>query len=129
AMKTAAALLATVIASLLAGCHEPHSFMVQRPEDPVADRAVTKLWTTDIERIAQDGDWILSRAYYATSDVISLATTGEDISHASIYDAKKKTVIESVGSGVREIPLAQLVERNAHMIILRPTGMTPAQRR
>lgn len=111
-----------------ANCAEPKSLLVKRPENKVADTAVTQLWTDDIERVAQDGDWILSRSYYMTSDAIATFTGGEDLSHASIYDAKKHTVIESIGSGVREIPLAQLVGRNAHLIVVRPSHMSANER-
>jgi uncharacterized protein YycO len=36
-------------------------------------------------------------------------------------------VIEAVGSGVREIPLSELIDRNHYVIVVRPTGMTAAQ--
>ncbi len=124
----AVALVLAAAVSSLTGCHEPHSFMVKRPEDPVADKAVTKLWADDIERVAQDGDWLLSRGYFATSDVITVLTGGESVSHASIYDAKKRTVIEAVGSGVREVTLEEFLRRNHHVILVRPTSMTEAER-
>jgi uncharacterized protein YycO len=62
------------------------------------------------------------------ADGIAKTTSGVDLSHASIYDAKRDTVIEAVGSGVREIPLSQLVQRNHYVIVVRPTGTTAAQR-
>jgi hypothetical protein len=120
-----AGLAATVLGT---GCHEPHSFMVKRPADPIADNAVTKLWTADIKHIATDGDWLLTRGYFATSDVITALTGGEDISHASIYDAKRGTVIEAVHAGGREVTLEELLRRNHHVIVVHPSGMTDAQR-
>ncbi len=117
--------LAAVVAA--PGCaHEPKSILVARPDDRVADAAITQLWTREIHDKARDGDWLLSRSYYVMADAITAATIGEDVSHASIYDAKHDTIIESIGSGVREIPLADLVARNHFMIIVRPTGMTAA---
>lgn len=107
------------------GCaHEPKSVMVARPDDHVADAAVTQMWAQEIRDKARDGDWLLSRSYYMMADAITLTTVGEDVSHAAIYDAKHDTIIESIGSGVREIPLAELVARNHFMILVRPTGMT-----
>lgn len=100
--------------------------VVHRPDDHAADAAVTALWSQEIHAVARDGDWLLTRSYYVMGDVIAAATIGEDLSHASIYDAKHDTVIESVGSGVREIPLAELVARNHYVIVVRPTGMTAA---
>lgn len=123
------ALLLALVGSALVGCGgEPKSVLLKRPTNADADTAVTELWASDVKRMAQDGDWILSRGYYMSSDAIATLTTGEDLSHASIYDAKRGTVIESVGSGVREIPVEQLLQRNAHIIVVRPSGMTEQQR-
>lgn len=116
-------LSALVLAAMASGC-DPKSAMVHRPVSPTADAAVTAMWTHEIHGIARDGDWILTRSYYAMGDAIALATPGEDLSHASIYDHTHDTVIEAVRSGVREIPLAQLVDRNHYVIVVRPRGMT-----
>ena len=116
------AILAVV--SGLGACHEPKSLIVHRPEDPAVDAAVTKMWAHEIRHVARNGDWILTRSYYALADAITLGTGGEGISHASIYDAKHDTVIEAVESGVREIPLSQLLDRNHYAIVVRPSGMT-----
>jgi hypothetical protein len=117
-----------VLASLATGCAEPHSMLLKRPENQVADKAVTQLWADDIKRVAQDGDWLLTRGYFITSDAVSVVTGGEDISHASIYDARKGTIIEAVNAGVREITLEELLRRNHHVILVRPTNMTAAER-
>src|SRR5688572_6603323 len=92
-----------MLATTVTGCAEPHSMLLKRPENQVADKAVTQLWADEIKRVAQDGDWLLTRGYFITSDAVSVFTGGEDISHASIYDAKKGTIIEAVNAGVREI--------------------------
>jgi hypothetical protein len=113
-----------VLVVLLVGCAEPRSLLVHRPEDPKADAAVTAMWNHEIHGVARDGDWLLTRSYYAVADAISLATLGEGLSHASIYDAHRDTVIEAVGDGVREIPLAQLLDRNHYVIVVRPSYLT-----
>ena len=119
--------LAAVAAAPSSGCaHEPKSVMVKRPDYKTADAAITKMWAAEIRKVARDGDWILTRSYYAVSDGIVVFTPGEDLSHASIFDAKHDTIIESIGSGVREMPLEQLVGRNHYVIVVRPTGMTAA---
>jgi uncharacterized protein YycO len=100
--------------------------MVQRPEDKTADAAVTAMWANEVRKVARDGDWILTRSYYAMSDAIVLATPGEEFSHASIYDAQHDAIIESIADGVREVPLEQLVGRNHYMVVIRPTGMSAA---
>jgi hypothetical protein len=112
---------------LFTGCAEPKSFLVHRPEDKTVDVAVTEMWTSEIASTARDGDWILSRSYYAIADAVSQIAPGEELSHASIYDAKRGTIIEAVNSGVREIPLADLVQRNHYMIIVRPRYTTAAE--
>lgn len=127
-MKRLVLLAALVATTSVAGCSEPHSVMVKRPESPAVDTAVTAMWSHEIHKVAKDGDWILTRSYFMVADMISLATPGEDLSHASIYDAKRDTVIEAVGDGVREIPLSQLVQRNHYVIVVHPSGMTDAQR-
>jgi hypothetical protein len=128
-LAVAFALVAAVVVTSLSGCAEPHSIMVKRPENPQVDAAVTTMWSHEIHDVAKDGDWILSRSYYLVADGISVIAPGEPLSHASIYDAKRDTVIEAVGSGVREIPLSQLVQRNHYLIVVHPSGMTDDERR
>jgi Permuted papain-like amidase enzyme, YaeF/YiiX, C92 family len=118
-----------LVATLAASACSAKSVVVHRPQDPGVDVAVTALWDHDVRRIARDGDWILSRSYYLVGDVIAAVTPGEDLSHASIYDADRGTVIEAVGDGVREIPLAQLLQRNHYVIVVRPSNMTAADQR
>jgi uncharacterized protein YycO len=118
-----------VLAAFAAGsgcAHEPKAVLVKRPDDTTADAAITKMWAAEIRKVARDGDWLLTRSYYAVSDGIVVFTRGEDLSHASMYDAKRDTIIESIESGVREMPLEQLVGRNHYVIVVRPTGMTAA---
>jgi len=119
--------LATMIgllSVLFMGCAEPKSFLIKRPEDKQLDVAVTEMWSGEIANVARDGDWILSRSYYAIADVITKIAPGEELSHASIYDAKRGMIIEAVNAGVREIPLADLVQRNHYMIVVRPRYTT-----
>ena len=117
-------LLALVVLATVATACAPKAVLVKRPADTTADAAVTAMWTHEIANVARDGDWLLTRSYAAVGDVIAVGTLGEDLSHASIYDAKSGTVIEAIGSGVREIPLAQLVGRNHYIIVVRPSHMT-----
>lgn len=122
-------LLATLLFfALLAGCHptQAKSVMVHRPDDRVADAAVSELWAAEIRNVARDGDWFLSRSYYAVGDVIALTTRGEDLSHAAIYDKTRDMVVESVGEGVREVPLVTFLKRNHYVIVVRPASMTAA---
>lgn len=112
----------------LAACGAP-SVVRTKPADPARNHAVTAMWARDIHRVARDGDWILTRSYSAIGDVIVLGTFGPEISHASIYDAERGTAIEAISSGVREVPLAELLERNQIAIVVRPHGLDDDARR
>jgi uncharacterized protein YycO len=119
-------LLACLVLSAFAtgcGVTDVKSVMVHRPEDKVADTAITEMWASEIRKVARDGDWFLSRSYYVLGDVIALTTSGEDLSHASMYDATRDMVVESVSSGVREIPLTTFLGRNHYVIVVRPANM------
>lgn len=109
------------IAVAATGC-AARSPLIHRPADPVADAAITARWAGEVARVAQDGDWLLTRAYYATSDLIVLGTRGESLSHGAVYDARRNLVIEAVGSGVRELPLAAFLQRTHLVIVVRPTA-------
>jgi len=118
-------LFALLFVTATVACSRP-SVMVKRPADKKVDEAVTQLWTSEIGNVARDGDWILTRSYVLVGDAISTVTPGESLSHASIYDAKRGTVIEAVSEGIREIPLSKLVARNHYVIVVRPTNMSAA---
>lgn len=109
--------LATVSATAT-GCS--HSVLVHRPKDAAVDKALTKMWTAEIKRVAQDGDWLLVRSYASVGDAIVVLTSGEEISHAAMYDGKTGTVIEAITPQVREISLEELVGRNRYVIVVRP---------
>jgi uncharacterized protein YycO len=120
------ALLLALATATATGCS--HSVLVHRPKDAQVDKALTKMWTSEIQRVAQDGDWLLVRSYASVGDAIVVLTSGEEISHAAMYDGKTGTVIEAITPAVREIPLEDLVARNRYVIVVRPQG-TAAQKR
>lgn len=118
----------TTLAIVLSATACGGSVVRKKPQDPTVNRAVTTMWARDIKRVARDGDWILTRSYSAVGDVIAMGTRGPEISHASVYDAERGTAIEAVRPVVREVPLEHLLERNRVAIIVRPYGLTDAQR-
>jgi hypothetical protein len=131
-MPTLHHLATTIVASALAltgaGCNA-YSVMVHRPPDHAVDDAISRRWAREIRAVARTGDWILSRSYYLVADGIALGTGGVALSHASIYDAETDTVIEAVETGIREIPLEKLLERNHYAIVVRPAELTDAEQR
>ena len=126
-MHTVRAILAVLLLLLPAACASG-SLVVHKPADEATNQAVTALWTRDVRRTAQTGDWILSRSYSKTADFIAGFTAGESLSHASIYDAERGTIIEALQPVVREVPLENLLARNHVVIVVRPTGLTQEQR-
>ena len=69
------AVVAAVVVQLLVGCSQASLFVKPNP-DPARNTEVTTLWTSDIRTHGRNGDWLLTRAYYATSDLIVLGTAG-----------------------------------------------------
>jgi hypothetical protein len=126
-MQTTRSILA--VFALLAPACAGGSLVVEKPADGATNQAVTDLWTRDVRRTAQTGDWILSRSYSMTGDLIIAATFGEKLSHASIYDAERGTIIEALAPVVREVPLERLIRRNHLVIVLRPAGLGDGERR
>ncbi len=127
-LRSSNLLAALVVTAAVATMACSHSVLVHRPKDQAIDQALTTLWTKEIQRVAQDGDWLLVRSYASVGDAIVVLTSGEEISHAAMYDGKTGTVIEAITPEVREISLEQLVGRNRYVIVVRPPGSAAAKR-
>ena len=122
--RIATFVLFAVLASACGG-----SLVHQRPKDEATNQVVTNMWTDEIKRVAQDGDWILTRSYSLVGDVITLTTAGESVSHSSVYDAERGMIIEAIRPHVRAVPLEDLLDRNRYAIVVRPYGLNAEQRR
>ncbi len=120
-------LLLAALAALVSGC--AGSLVHKKPQSADLNNATTELWARDIKRVAQDGDWILTRSYSKTGDAIVGVTRGESFSHAVVYDAERGTVIEAITPVVREIPLEQLLRRNRYAVVVRPVDISDEQRK
>jgi hypothetical protein len=118
--------LVVAVLLLVAGCSQG-SLFIKPNKDPQVNTAVSAMWAKDLRTHGRNGDWLLTRAYYATSDAIVVGTPGEDLSHASMYDADRGMVIEAVSSGVREIEIKEFLSRNHFVIVVRPSNMTAAE--
>jgi len=115
-----------VLLLVLASCGG--SVVHTRPDKLDADDAVTALWAAEIRSHARHGDWMLSRSYSFTGDLIAFGTLGESLSHAAMYDAERDLIIEATTPAVAEISLEKFLHRNRYVILVRPSGMTTAQR-
>jgi hypothetical protein len=116
-MKHGLLMIATILAA--AGCGGG-SMKIHKPTDEATNRRVTAMWERDIRKVARSGDWLLTRSYSFTGDVITTAAGGEEVSHASIYDARTNTIIEARRPTVHEVPLENLLARNDLVILIRP---------
>lgn len=125
-MRPTAVVTALALALALSACSR--SVMVHRPANPAIDRALTQMWTQEIRRVAQDGDWLLVRSYASVGDAIVVLTSGEEVSHAAMYDGHTGTVIEAITPAVQEISLEDLVARNRYVIVVRPRGSAAEKR-
>lgn len=125
--RAAVIMLSLATAAQLAGCGLLST--ANKPDNARANSAITEMWARDIQSKAQDGDWILMRSYATAGDVITLFTSGEDISHSAMYDAHSGTVIEGVSPTVKESALRDVIQHKRHVIIVRPHGLSKAQRR
>jgi hypothetical protein len=122
------AVLAVLAAALVpAACSR--SLVIRRPADPAVDEAYTQAWITTVIDQAEDGDIVLRRGYAVLSDVIVAVTPGDAISHAALYDAQTRTVIEAVSPAVREQSIESYVRGAHRVVIIRPTGLSAAERR
>ena len=122
--RIAVALIAMLLLSTTA-CSG--SLVHTKPKSAAVNDSITELWARDIRRVAQSGDWILTRSYSKAGDAIVAVTLGESFSHASIYDAERGTIIEAIDPVVREVPLESLLGRNRYAVIVRPPNTTPEQ--
>jgi uncharacterized protein YycO len=125
-MRSLPLLAALALTSLTAGCS--HSLLVARPADPKLDDAYAQVFIEESERNVRDGDIVLRRGYAVLSDVITLVTSGPDVSHAGIYDGQTGMVIEAVDGGVRERRITDYVRGSHRVIIVRPR-LTTAEKR
>lgn len=72
--------------------------VVRRSQHEIAASQSAK-FLEDIESLAEEGDWIVTRGYHA-GDVLVANATGIPISHSGIYDRELRQVIEADAGGV-----------------------------
>lgn len=116
-----------LLAALASSACGARSVVIHRPSDVRVDDAITTMWAEDLRANAEHGDWIVSRSYSLIGDMIAMVTPGS-WSHAALYDRERDVIIESIDSGVREIPVENFVARNYHVAVVRPSGTTARSR-
>lgn len=76
-----------------------------------------------IRSTAAAGDWLVTRGYHATDNLVANGTN-TPISHAAVYDAEHDIVIEAEGKGIHVTPLAEFVDKSYRILIIRPRWRT-----
>jgi uncharacterized protein YycO len=72
-----------------------------------------------ILEIAKTGDWLVTRGYHATDNLVSNAT-GVPISHVGIFNSNSLQVIEAEGKGVHLSELDDFINESYRVLIIRP---------
>jgi len=100
--------------------------VVHKPERDIANAQSTQ-FLQEIESVAKEGDWIVTRGYHA-GDVLVANATGIPTSHAGIYDRLQRQVIEADAGGVHATELFAFIEKSHRLIVIRPRWSTPQSR-
>lgn len=112
----AAACALLLVAGLLAGCLARPTV---RPQAPERHREQSALIEREVIATARTGDWLVTRGYHATDALVAHAT-GMPLSHAAVYNAEVREVVEAEGEGVHRRALAGFIDRAERVLVIRP---------
>ncbi len=82
---------------------------------------------TEILKVAQNGDWLVTRGYHV-SDTFVANATNIPLSHAGILDLDRMQIIEAEASGVHTTPLADFINKSHRILVIRPRWATDDNR-
>ncbi len=109
-------IILAVIIFTLTGC-------LARPSVEIKDSSThirqNEIITRAVIETAGTGDWLVTRGYHTTDNLVSNAT-GIPISHAGVYNARSQQVIEAEGRGVHISNLKEFVDKSYRLLIIRP---------
>ena len=94
---------------------------------PVADSKVTLDTERDMQPVRQallHGDWLVARGVHVPDNLVA-SLTNMPLSHAAIYDAQAKGVIEADGSGVHRASLEEFLAKSQRVLVIRPIWSSP----
>ena len=91
--------------------------------DNAHHRAQNRIIRQQIIKIAKTGDWLVTRGYHTTDNLVANAT-GIPISHVAVFNADSLQVIEAVGKGVHLTSLSRFVDKSYRVLIIRPRWRT-----
>ena len=117
--------IVSLLVLILMGClAEP---IAEKPQENIA-RAQSEMFLKEIESVAEEGDWIVTRGYHA-SDVLVANVTGMPLSHTGVYDRELQQVIEAEAGGVHATELYDFIEKSHRLIVIRPRWSNPQTRK
>lgn len=96
--------------------------IVIKPDDVRHENQNARI-EAEIVKLAMTGDWLVTRGYHATDNLVSNAT-GTPISHVGIVNIENQIVIEAEGVGVHTSSLAEFIDKSYRIMIIRPRWRT-----
>ena len=88
------------------------------PKDPTRTRQTREI-VAKIEELGRDGDWLVTRGYNISDDLVA-AATNTPISHVGLFDGERRSVIEAEAKGVHLSPLFAFVHKSHRVLLIRP---------
>jgi uncharacterized protein YycO len=92
---------------------------IVRPQAPERHQRQSAGIEQEVLAAARTGDWLVTRGYHATDALVAHAT-GMPLSHAAVFNAETREVVEAEGEGVHRSPLAGFVDRAERVLVIRP---------
>ena len=105
---------------ILSGClARPY---VSKPDNET-HQTQNKIIEAEIVKKALTGDWLVTRGYHVTDNLVANATA-VPISHAAVFNSELKTVIEAEGKGIHFSDLYDFIDKSHRIILIRPRWRT-----
>ena len=114
-------IFAIVSILLLSGCLA-RPVIISQPQSELHQRQ-TDLIEQAVLEMATSGDWLVTRGYHATDNLVANAT-GVPISHVGVFDADTLEVVEAEGEGVHLSSLREFVDKSFRVLVIRPRWLT-----
>lgn len=111
-MKILNLLLLLILCSCLART------IVKKPSGKIHQKQNETIYK-NILVFAQSGDWLVTRGYHASDNLVANAT-GVPLSHVAIFDKEKSQVIEADNSGVHTTSINDFIDKSYRVLIIRP---------
>ncbi len=95
---------------------------IKPPDDAMRARQDTYILER-LHALGQNGDWLVSRGYHGTDQLVVTATA-TPLSHVAVLDLNGQQVIEAESQGVHTTPLVNFVHKSHRILLIRPVWAT-----